>query len=166
MREKLKSCKKHEWREEHYTKYRCIKCGYSAQDNVHPASNADKLVPLDKDKLREFMKARGYDSETMTDSICQTFGQPKDAMSVPTVEEINKVLLESPRHKYNYETKEYDTQAKAIHALFTAGKVNAQRQDSLADQMNTVIDLARKEGCYDAQDWIIRTFGSEGKGER
>lgn len=46
------------------------------------------------------------------------------------------------------------------------GKVKAQRQDSLADQMNTVIDLARKEGCYDAQDWIIRTFGSEGKGER
>ena len=58
-------------------------------------------------------------TKNLAKEICQTFGQPKDAMSVPTVEEINKVLLESPRHKYNYETKEYDTQAKAIHDLIT-----------------------------------------------
>lgn len=33
-----------------------------------------------------------------------------------------------------------------------------QRQDSLTDQMATVIDLARDYGCYDAGDWIKRTF--------
>lgn len=37
-------------------------------------------------------------------------------------------------------------------------KVKPQRQDSLTDQMNTVIDLARKEGCYDAHDWIIKAW--------
>lgn len=33
-----------------------------------------------------------------------------------------------------------------------------QRQDSLTDQMKTVIQLAEKEGCYDAADWIKKRF--------
>jgi hypothetical protein len=32
------------------------------------------------------------------------------------------------------------------------------RQDSLTDQMETVLDLAIKEGCYDAADWLKRVF--------
>jgi hypothetical protein len=29
-----------------------------------------------------------------------------------------------------------------------------QRQDSLTDQMVTLMDLARRAGCYDAADWL------------
>ena len=36
-----------------------------------------------------------------------------------------------------------------------------QRQNSLTDQMNTVIDLARRYGCYDAQDWIKNNFAKK-----
>lgn len=73
--------------------------------------------------IRISKKHPKYDGHMSKDVIKRLkklpFGTPKDAVSVPTVEEINKVLLESPRHKYNYETKEYDTQAKAIHDLIT-----------------------------------------------
>lgn len=36
-----------------------------------------------------------------------------------------------------------------------------QRQDSLTDQMVTVLDYAERElGCYDAADWIRKNFGA------
>lgn len=81
-----------------------------------------KLVPLDEKKVLDVLydwQERSLSLNDLKNDLVDTFGQPKYAMSVPTVEEINKVLLESPRHKYNYETKEYDTQAKAIHELIT-----------------------------------------------
>jgi hypothetical protein len=37
---------------------------------------------------------------------------------VPTVGEIEEVLLNSPRNKWNDKTQSFDTQAKAIHELF------------------------------------------------
>jgi hypothetical protein len=33
-----------------------------------------------------------------------------------------------------------------------------QRQDSLTDQMETVLKLATEAGCYDAADWLKRIF--------
>lgn len=32
------------------------------------------------------------------------------------------------------------------------------RQDSLTDQMETVLNLATEAGCYDAADWLKRVF--------
>jgi hypothetical protein len=36
-----------------------------------------------------------------------------------------------------------------------------QRQDSLTDQMEEVMRLANRAGCYDAADWIGRRFFPE-----
>lgn len=33
------------------------------------------------------------------------------------------------------------------------------RQDSLTDQMSTVMQLAVEAGCYDAHDWIVARWG-------
>lgn len=33
-----------------------------------------------------------------------------------------------------------------------------QRQDSVSDQMKTVMILAVEAGCYDAHDWLLRNF--------
>ena len=63
------------------------------------------------------------------------------AANVPSKENILEISMESD-----------------LHVLLPDETVNTQRQDSLTDQMNTVIDLARKEGCYDAQDWIIKVW--------
>lgn len=38
-------------------------------------------------------------------------------------------------------------------------QMRAQRQDSLKDQMITVVRLAEKAGCYDAADWIKKRMG-------
>lgn len=35
---------------------------------------------------------------------------------------------------------------------------HAQRQDSLQDQLDTVLELAVKYGCYDAHDFLKRTL--------
>lgn len=86
----------------------------------------------------------------------------RSVASVLSVNDIIEILVHLKSFKFMTDLTRLEL-ARSIHALLSKGKVNAQRQDSLADQMNTVIDLARKEGCYDAQDWIIRTFGSEGK---
>lgn len=37
-----------------------------------------------------------------------------------------------------------------------------QRQDSLTDQINDLIDLAEREGLYDASDWIRKRFFENG----
>lgn len=39
------------------------------------------------------------------------------------------------------------------------------RQDSLTDQLLTVIQLAEKAGCYDAADWIKGQMEREWGGE-
>lgn len=38
---------------------------------------------------------------------------------------------------------------------------NPQRQDSLEDQLRTVMALAVKAGCYDAADYLQRTLYPE-----
>ena len=41
---------------------------------------------------------------------------------------------------------------------FTVFKTNMNRQDSLTDQMKSVLKLATEAGCYDAADWIKEVF--------
>lgn len=36
----------------------------------------------------------------------------------------------------------------------------AQRQDSVSDQMTTVMRLAVEHGCYDAHDWLVARWGT------
>ena len=43
--------------------------------------------------------------------------------------------------------------ARAVKILETAG----QRQDSLSEQLDDVMQLARAAGCYDALDFIQRS---------
>lgn len=35
-----------------------------------------------------------------------------------------------------------------------------QRQDSVSDQMATVMRLAVEHGCYDAHDWLVARWGT------
>lgn len=76
-------------------KHKRIVCDTCGAEHICHHAERIQLLPLDKDKLREFMKARGYDSETMTDSICQTFGTPNDAVSASTVEKIEEYLFDA-----------------------------------------------------------------------
>lgn len=99
-------------------KHKRIVCDTCGAEHICHHAERIQLLPLDKDKLREFMKARGYDSETMTDSICQTFGTPKDAVSV---EEFKIIARETAQKVYSYLNIDgiADSIAQAIHDLIT-----------------------------------------------
>lgn len=48
--------------------------------------------------------------------------------------------------------------SRYAHPKDSKATVN-QRQDSLQDQLKTVRKLARENGCYDAEDWIVNMSG-------
>jgi len=62
-------------------------------------------------------------------------------------------------NKWHRVADEHPNAVQAAKDLIPKERVPAQRQDSLTAQMVTVMELVRRTGCYDAQDFLRRKLG-------
>ena len=131
--------------------------------NIFGFVMSNELPRLDEEAVHNFLTHYFWPTDTceedmkmvddLAKAICSKFATPK--IDVELVE-----ALEGYISKFGDCGDTY-TKAKQALSNYKATKTDInlpQRQDSLTDQMNTILGLAIKHGCYDAQDWIQQNF--------